>query len=58
VPFRVRVGAKGLREVEHGSQLLAFGPQGRSSLLWLTGGTSPADLAHDIALLADGVTPA
>ena len=38
-------------EVEHGSQVIAFGGDGRARLLWLEG-TTVGDYKHDIARLA------
>ena len=43
--------ADGTVEVTHGSQVLAFEPDGEANLVWL-GGTTPKQYAHDIALLA------
>ncbi|GAA1957867.1 SCO family protein [Catenulispora subtropica] len=42
--------ADGSVEVDHGTQINAFGPDGVAHVVWLAGVT-PKDIAHDIALL-------
>jgi protein SCO1/2 len=42
--------ADGTVEVDHGTQVNAFGTDGLAHVVWLTGIT-PKDIAHDIALL-------
>jgi protein SCO1/2 len=42
--------ADGSIEVDHGTQVNAFGTDGLAHVVWLTGVT-PKDMAHDIALL-------
>ncbi len=48
---RPRRQADGTWEVDHGSQVVAFGPGGDAHWVYLAGVT-PADYAHDIPLLA------
>lgn len=45
-----RKNADGTVEVDHGTQVNAFGADGVAHLVWLAGVT-PKDIAHDIALL-------
>ena len=45
-----RKNADGSIEVDHGTQVNAFGPDGVAHVVWLAGVT-PKDIAHDIALL-------
>lgn len=40
-------------EVEHGTQLIGFGPDGRAPVVWLPG-TPLADIRADLAVLASG----
>jgi protein SCO1 len=42
--------ADGTVEVDHGSQVTAFAPDGKARVVWLQGMT-PQDIAHDIPLL-------
>jgi protein SCO1/2 len=57
VPYRATTTAKGLEQVEHGSQMTAFAPDGVSRLIWLDG-TAVGDIANDMRLLATGQVPA
>jgi protein SCO1/2 len=43
--------ADGSIEVDHGTQVNAFGTDGLAHVVWLSGST-PKDIAHDLALLA------
>jgi protein SCO1/2 len=56
VPYRATTTAKGLEQVEHGSQMTAFAPDGVSRLIWLDG-TAVGDIANDLRLLASGQVP-
>jgi protein SCO1/2 len=57
VPYRATTTAKGLEQVEHGSQMTAFTRDGVSRLIWLDG-TAVGDIANDMRLLASGEVPA
>jgi protein SCO1/2 len=54
--FKISTTTAGLEEVEHSSQLTAFGRTGTSNLIWLDP-TSPHDVANDLRLLIDGTSP-
>ncbi len=55
--FNVTTNSTGLEEVEHSSLLTAFDVTGTSNLMW-PHETTPSDIANDLKLLVDGVTPA
>jgi protein SCO1/2 len=54
--FRISTSSKGLEQVEHSSQMTAFGPSGQANLAWLDPPV-PSGIAHDIGLLLSGVSP-